>query len=257
MDEREDLGTRQLNELITQLALLKSRRQEAEADNAVTARLLEDGARIDELPEIAQLPGINDLKSKLSDVDRRLADAGSVYGERHPMVQGLRKERGEIQARIASQARAAQTRNENEAGRLRAQEQSLEQAIAAQRAELLQQKADRDRIVSYQRQLASVQQIYDTALQKYDGILMASNISTPNISVLRAAELPTVPDRPKKLRSLLASVVVGLVVGLMLALLLELRRRTIRCPDDMELAGGPALIGRIGFAGRPAAERTA
>ena len=254
VDEREDLGTRQLNELITQLALLQNRRQEAEADNAVTARLIESGARIEELPEIAQLPGINDLKSKLSDVNRRLADAQAIYGARHPTVLGLQQERGGLQARISAEARAARNRNENEAERLKEQEAALDKAIAAQRASVLEQKANRDQIVSYQRQLASVQQIYNTALQKYDGLLMASNISTPNITVLRAAELPIAPDRPKKLQSLIASVIAGGVIGLLLALALELRQRRVRCPDDMERPGGPALIGRIGFAGRPLGE---
>ncbi|MEI2414835.1 hypothetical protein V8Z80_01490 [Orrella sp. JC864] len=247
--ERDDLGLRQLNELTTQLALLQNRRQEAEANNEITAKLVAQGARIDELPEIAQLPSINDLKSKLSDVNRRLADAQAVYGSNHPAVRGLAQERSGIQARIDSEARAALERNRNEAARYAAQEDALQAAIAKERTALLEEKQHRDRIAAYQRQLASVQQIYNTALQKYDGLLMASNVTTPNLTVLRAAELPTVPARPRKVQSLVASAIVGLVAGLMLALLAELRQRRVRCPDDMDRADGPPLIGRIGHPG--------
>ncbi|MCH3719063.1 hypothetical protein LZB68_08275, partial [Campylobacter lari] len=77
--------------------------------------------------------------------------------------------------------------------RLQTQKAALQRDIEAQRAKVLDQMAKRDRIAAYRRQFAGVEQVYQTALQKYDGILMASNISLPNLAVLRAADVPTSP----------------------------------------------------------------
>jgi len=244
--EQNDLATRQLNELTTQLAQLQSRRQQAQAAGEAARRMLADGVRVEDLPEIAGLPVIDALKAGLSGVSQRLNDAAAVLGPRHPTVRGLAAERDGLAARIRSEAQAAHVRRQNEAGMLQAQEKALLADIDRQRALLLEQKTHRDRIMSYQRQLASVEQVYRTALQKYDGLLMASTITPPSLTVLRAADLPDRRSRPRVLLSLAASVVVGLLAGLCAALLLELLQRRVRCAQDVARPGLP-LLGRIGY----------
>ncbi|MCJ9714247.1 hypothetical protein LWS69_34870, partial [Bordetella hinzii] len=135
---------------------------------------------------------------------------------------------------------------DSEVQRLEAQKAALQRDMDAQRAKVLDQMAKRDRIAAYQRQFAGVEQVYQTALQKYDGILMASNISLPSLSVLRAAEVPSSPSRPKVRTSLVLGLLFGIMAGLALALLLELSRRRVRCLDDLERNTSLPVLGRVG-----------
>jgi polysaccharide biosynthesis transport protein len=246
-NEHNDLQSRQLGDLMTSLIAVKNQQQEAQARKSATDTLLNNGVLINELPEIAQRPNINDLKSKLSDVNRRLADVQDVLGPRHPKTMSLIAERNDIIARILQESRSALESQQVDVRKLSLQEASLQKEVDNQRAKLLEQKQHRDTITSYQRQLDSVERVYNTALAKYDEILMASNINTFDLSVLRVAEAPTTHSKPLLLQNLAASIVIGLALGLCLALLYELGQRRVRCEDDLVRGIHMPLIGHIGI----------
>lgn len=246
-NEHNDLQSRQLGNLMASLITVQNQQQETQARRNVTDSLLRNGVRIDELPEIAQLPHINDLKSKLSDVNKRLADVQEVLGPRHPRTMALISERDDIIARIMREARGSLETRQIDTRRLAIQERLLQKQVDAQRARLLEQKQHRDTIISYQRQLASVERVYTAALAKYDEILMASNIDTFGLTVLRVAETPGTYSRPLLLQNIAASILVGLALGFCLALLVELNQRRVRCEDDLVRSLPLPLIGRIGI----------
>lgn len=244
--ERDDLQTRQLADLVNALNGVKAERREAAARKQNIDNLLRSGVHPNELPDIAQRPNIADLKSKISDVDRRLAEVRNVLGPNHPRTLSLIQERNALLVREDREARSMLDLVQLDTARLDLQEASLQREIDAQNAKLSEQKGYRDTILSYQRRLDSVERVYNSALTKYDDLLMASNINTPDLAVLRVAEAPTRAAKPLLLQNLAASVVVGLVLGLGLALLLEFSRRRVRSQDDVIKGVHLPLIGRIG-----------
>lgn len=246
-NERNDFQSRQLGDLMTSLMAVKNQQQEAQARKAATENLLRSGIAPDELPEVAQRPNINDLKSKLNDANNRLAEVQQVLGPKHPKTLSLIAERNELQARVVRESRSSLDALQTDAKRLAMQEQALQREVDAQRDKLLEQKQHRDTITSYQRQLDSVERVYNTALQKYDEILMASNISTLDLTVLRVAEAPTSHSKPLMMQNIAASILVGLALGLCLALLYELSQRRVRCQDDLVRGIHLPLIGHIGI----------
>jgi succinoglycan biosynthesis transport protein ExoP len=246
-NERNDLQSRQLGDLMTSLITVQNQQQEAQARKNATDSLVRGGLRIDELPEVAQRPNINDLKSKLSDVNKRLSDIQDVLGPRHPKTLALISERDDIATRIAREARSSLDAQQIDARRLAMQEEALKKEVDSQRDKLLEQKKHRDTITSYQRQLDSVERVYNTALAKYDEILMASNINTFDLAVLRVAEVPSSHSKPLLLQNIAASILVGLALGFCLALLYELGQRRVRCEDDLLRGIHLPLIGHIGI----------
>jgi uncharacterized protein involved in exopolysaccharide biosynthesis len=246
-NERNDLQSRQLGDLMTSLITVQNQQQEAQARKNATDSLVRGGLRIDELPEVAQRPNINDLKSKLSDVNKRLSDIQDVLGPRHPKTLALISERDDIATRITREARSSLDAQQIDARRLAMQEEALRKEVDTQRDKLLEQKKHRDTITSYQRQLDSVERVFNTALAKYDEILMASNINTFDLTVLRVAEVPSSHSKPLLLQNIAASILVGLALGFCLALLYELGQRRVRCEDDLVRGIHLPLIGHIGI----------
>jgi succinoglycan biosynthesis transport protein ExoP len=246
LSERDGIETRQLNDLTTALSNVQTQQLEAQSRKHATDQLLARGVRPDELPEIAQLPNINDLKSKLSDVNKRLADIQNVLASQHPKIRALREERDELLTRISREARGALNSQQLDSERLAAQEKNLRETVDKLSAELLLKKQHRDTITSYQRQLESVERIYNAALQKYDELLMASNINIPNVTVLRPAEIPTSHAKPILFKNLLAGLILGAILGLSIGLLRELNQRKIRCKDDMVRGTNLPMIGHVG-----------
>ena len=247
-----DVDMRRLQAMNALRVEVANRREGAQASVERIRSLQSQGVPADQLPDVAQLPTLQALKHQLSDVERRRTEASGRLGPQHPVMRGLGAERAALQAQLKTEAQAALAGVGVEAERLQAQEARLTQDIEAVQARILATRAHRDRIAAYQRQLASVEQVYNAALQKYDGLLMASHIVQANLSVLRAAEAPTTPSAPRKGASLAASLIAGLALGLILALMLELAVRRVRCADDLRRGSRLALLGQVGAHVAPA-----
>lgn len=244
--EENDLSMLRLQRQTAALATLQNQRLEAQAQNAAARRLVSQGIAPAELPGIAQLPTIQDLKSAIIAIQRKINEAHSTYGPRHPTMLALQAELEQSRARLAREAQAALDGTRTDDARLESQERGLHQDIAAAQADVLKKKGQRDRIAAYERQLASVQQVYNSALQKYDSLLLASNSTLTNISVMRPADTPSDPSSPKVTRGLAAGIVVGLLLGVGLALILELAIRRLRCEEDLLRSTGLPLLATIG-----------
>ena len=133
-----------------------------------------------------------------------------------------------------------------EGNRLADQERALGRNFDEQQRSLLETKRHRDVISSYQRQLESTQRVYNTAVAKYDEILMSGTVNATNLSVLRKPEAPLRHSKPQITKSLIMSVLVGLALGLGLSFVLEVTVRRLRCREDMERGLGLRIFGQIG-----------
>lgn len=245
VNDQNDLKAQQLNDFVNTLSGVQAQLMQARANSAAIEQLLKEGIRPDDLPEVAQMPNINDLKSKLSDVNRRLADVNGVLGPNHPKIIALAEERNQLLGRLRQEAHGALETLKTQVTKLSLQEKSMQKAVDAQQALILDEKQHRDVIISYQRQLESVERIYNAAVQKYDELLMASQVNTPNFTILRMAIAPTTHSKPLLLKNIAASVIVGLLIGMCLSLLAELRNRKIRITDDLLEINLP-MLGQIG-----------
>jgi uncharacterized protein involved in exopolysaccharide biosynthesis len=241
-----DIAQRQFNEMASAATQIQARQQAAQARNRITEQMLQSGMRPDELPEISGVLAVADLKSRLNTVNERIENVSSVLGANHPTLRSLIDERNQVQARLTRAARSALDAQRNELATIRMEGSTLQQTIDTQRGKLLENLQHRDQLSAYRRQLASAEQVYNAALQKYDGLLMASNITQPSITALRPAELPSNPSHPVVRRSLMLGLLAGIFASLCLALLLELRQRRIRCDDDVIRGVTLPLLGRVG-----------
>lgn len=246
-------NARRLRDMLTEQQTLQAQIREARARNETTSRMLASGVRPENLPYMATLSTLNDLHGSLDTVNRQISTVDGALGRNHPAVRGLLAERQRLQANIATVAQAALTGQRDDLVLLQTQESALANDIAQQRKLVLQQLDEHDRIAAYQRQIQGAEQVYNDALQKYGSVLMASRVTLPHMVVLHVAEAPVKPSSPKVGRALLAGLLVGLMGGVALALLLELRKRRVRCTDD--LLRSPTL-GMIGHIGRPSFAKT-
>lgn len=246
LNEQTDLQTRQLNDLTNSLNQVNSQLFAAQSRNETFKRFKQQGIAVDEIPDIAQMPNINDLKSKLSIVNASLSDAQSVLGAAHPKVIALVHQRNDLLGRIRQEAQTAINYQEQEVNRLQAQKKSFEDAIANQSKIVMENKNHRDTVLSYQRQLDSINHSYNSAIQRYDEVVMAGNVAVSNITVLRPAQLPNSASKPVLLNNLAAGLIFGILISICLALLREFTHRKVRIQQDMTIALNIPLLGTIG-----------
>lgn len=243
-DERYDNASKQLAELSTRLMDVQAQYSQVSARRHAWQTMLHSGRPPDDLPEIAAMKVIGDLKSKLSEAESRLADMSDEYGSSHPMVRAAQAQRAALRQRLERESRAALSALLTEEGRYAEMLATLKGQMHNLEQQMLEGKQHRDVLGSLQRQLESARRIYDSAAQKYDEILMASNIDSPSLEVLRWAAPPERHSKPRLSTNLIMSVAVGLVVGLCLAFLVELANRRVRCLEDMQREFSIPVLGK-------------
>lgn len=247
VDERADLESKQMNALSTRLMEVQLQRVEAQAKRNTLEKLLKDGRSSADIPVIAGIGNISGLKASISNLDMQLANARTTLGVRHPRYLAIQEERQVLNERLQKETATAMAASLSSESRLQQQEKVIEADLANYQKKTFENKKHRDVISSYQRQLDSVQKIYNAALQKFDELLMTSNVSISNAAVMQWAELPEKPAKPLLRNNLLFGLMAGMVLGFGSAFLIEMSRRRVRCLDDLEREFDIPVLAKIGY----------
>ncbi|MDP1977096.1 Wzz/FepE/Etk N-terminal domain-containing protein [Undibacterium sp.] len=247
VDERADLESKQMNALSVRLIDIQLQRVEAQAKRQSLEKLVREGSPESDIPEIAGIGHISGLKAALISLDTQLANAKITLGARHPKYMAINDERQALMDKLKRESATAFDMLGAAEARLIQQEKVIESEIASYQKKTFENKIHRDVISSYQRQLDSVQKIYNAAIQKFDELLMTSNVAISNASVMQWAELPEKHAKPLLRNNLVFGLLAGLVFGFGLAFLLELMNRRVRCLEDLEREFDEPVMAKIGF----------
>ena len=247
VDERADIESKQMNALSVRLVEVQLQKVEAQAKRQSLEKLVKQGSPESDIPEIAGIGHISGLKAALISLETQLANAKVTLGPRHPKYMAINDERQALLDKLQREsATAFETLGATES-RLAQQEAVIESEIATYQKKTFENKKHRDVISSYQRQLDSVQKIYNAAIQKFDELLMTSNVAISNASVMQWAELPEKHAKPLLRNNLVFGLLAGVVFGFGLAFLLELMNRRVRCLEDLEREFDEPVMAKIGF----------
>ncbi len=233
-DERLDTGSRQFSELSSRLLTVQAAQSEAGARYRSIQSQVAAGTRPQDIAEIARTEVVREVKARLIEADGRLFEASGVLGKNHPRYKALEADRQALQSLLEREAANVLKSLELDARRHADQANGLAAEMTARQQQLLEMKKHRDVLASYQRQLNSAQQVYTSAVARYDEILIQSNVTSPTMAVLQWAERPLRHSKPKLISNVIVSLPGGLFLGLVLALLLELSYRRVRCLEDLQ-----------------------
>jgi succinoglycan biosynthesis transport protein ExoP len=232
-DERLDTGSRQFSDLNGRLLTVQAAQSEAGTRRKAIQTLLSKGTKAYDIPDISRQEGVRDVKLRLIDVESKLSEASGVLGPNHPRYKSLETDRVALLAQLDRASSSALQSIEQEEKRFADQAARIQSDIAVRQQQLLEMKKHRDVIASYQRQLTSAQQIYNSAVARYDEILIQSNVSSPTIALLQWAEKPVRHAKPNIVNNVVVSIPGGVLLGLLCALLLEFSYRRMRCVEDL------------------------
>src|SRR5690606_32035860 len=118
----------------------------------------------------------------------------------------------------------------------------INQALAAQRARLLDLKEGRDGLAVLIRNVNTAQSAYDTAMQRFLVNQVESRANHGDATLLTAAAVPRAPHSPNIPLNLALSLMVGIMLGLALVLVREMTDRRVHSPLELaEITGAPVL----------------
>lgn len=127
-------------------------------------------------------------------------------------------------------------------------ESSIRDALAAQKARVLEISHQRDELGILQGDVVNAQKVLDMAMQRFSQTNMEGQANQSEVAVLDPAFPPMETYRPKLLINLLISIFLGSMLAVGFALLAEMRDRRIRAPEDLSLGLNLPVLGVIAAA---------
>ncbi len=241
------LTSQQLTELNAQLILAKAARAEAEARYKQTRRLHNAEGGIESSGEVLGSMLIQNLRKQEADIQRKLAELRTEYGERHPKMINLRAEARSLKNKIKSEIAKIAKGLENEVAIARARELSLKKSIDALNKQIAASSDDMIQLHALEREAEANRTLLKTLLSR---MKEASNQDDKNIQLADArivskAKMPGRPSFPKKLPIIVLAIIGSAIIGLLLAFLFEYLDQGFRSGDEIEQFTGMTSLGFV------------
>jgi uncharacterized protein involved in exopolysaccharide biosynthesis len=233
-DERLDVENQRLNDLSSQLVALQS----------LTSESISRQAQISSnSQEVLNNPVVAGLRADLSRSEAKLKELQSKLGEAHPQVQELKASVEELRANMNSEASRVKTSVAINKTVSLSREGQIRSALEAQRAKVLQMKAQRDEASVLLRDLENSQKAYDASQARLYQTSLESQSSQTNISILKSASPPADHAFPKLGLNLALSIFMGALLAFGVTVLKEMTNRRLRTIEDINQVLNLPLIG--------------
>lgn len=222
--ETQNFATRQLTDISTELARVRSERANTAARAEGMRTALADGRPADTLADIVGSPMIQRLKENHANVQAQIADLSTALLDGHPRLKGLKSQLEGIEGAIRSETRKILASLENEAkvGQLR--EQQLVQQMNTLKAQSAQAGEEEVGLRALEREATAQRQLLETYLARYREATSrtVANATPADARVISRAVVPTSQSFPKVLPITIVAAFASLLVSCVVIMLGEL-----------------------------------
>ena len=247
--DRQNVSADRLRQVQTDLLHARSDFMDKEARRQTAAAILPDA-----LPDIAKDTDLQQLRSKLIDLQRQDAELSTIFKPDYSEVKKVRAQMAELRSVIEQQRKGILNRIDSEYRESRTRVRLLTGAFdeAMQRAVKEAQMAVQYDILK--RDVDTTLNDYQATLGRSKELNVAAAIQTSNIRVIDMAKPPERPYSPKLPLNIALGMFSGFSLGMVSILIRDRSNQNLRYPgESMTRLGVPELasIGSIeGFSGK-------
>lgn len=227
---------KQMTDVSAELATAVTERAALEARLRQYRTALDSAGRNRVAGDIVDSPLMESLQTEEAKAQQQLAEMSTSFGEKYPPAVGLREKLRNIHAAMRRESQRVIASIENDLHIARMKEQDLKQRLGSLQEGVSQMngadvtlralersaQADRRVLDDFMARLTTTTQNADTSWQK------------PDAQIASYAQLPVVPERPKKLLLILTSGIASLIGAALVVHLLEHSNRSIRSLKEVE-----------------------
>lgn len=248
------VNEQQLSELNAQLILARSDRAERQARYQRSQTIIRQGGNLDEIGDVLKSAVIADMRRQQAEMERKLADLSSRYGEKYPTVINARNERNGLRQQIYSEAKriVAGLKNDVEVANTRVE--SLEDSLNVSQVSASVNNQALIQLRELEREAEANKALYGNFLGRFKETEEQEQLQGSDARVISAATMPLAASYPKKSLALMLAMFVNAGLGIGLGLLMDRLDNTIHNARELEselglpvLASVPLLDGEDGL----------
>jgi capsular exopolysaccharide synthesis family protein len=192
-------------------------------------------------PAVAAAPGVQEARSKVSELQAEYSRLGDTLGEKHPDMVRLRGDIQVAQDKLQAELRSALRGLEADAQAARAREEGLEANLVQARADSLEVGRKSIEYNTLRREVDASKQLFQQLVSRSKETGLESELRTTNVRIMEQAEVPRAPFSPDRSRNYQLGLLIGLALGFGLAFLFEHVDNTVKTPEEVKALGLPFL----------------
>lgn len=245
VENRLAVYPQQLSEFSSQLSKAQAELKEYEALYAQIKDLGKNYDNIEMIPLFADNNVLQGLREKLFQAEQKIKDLSKKYGYKHPVMINAKAERDLLlkEKKFEVNRIIESTRNSYELTKSR--EQNLNQLLTKTKNEML---SVNERFTQYsimKREVDMNRVVYDALSSSIKKASVTEQSHNINIWVVRNADLPKAPSKPRKKRNMALGLILGLFGGIGLAFFIEYLDNSVKDGKDVEQRFGLTILGAV------------
>jgi uncharacterized protein involved in exopolysaccharide biosynthesis len=185
---------------------------------------------------IVSMPTSSPARAELAQVDSQIAQESQVLGPNHPDLQALRNKRAALSQQVLQDQAASQSAARAAAGASSAGIGALDRMMSAQRARVMGQRDNLERLRQLQQDVALRRDLYTKTAERAAEFRHEAAAPVTGITMLGSAVTPQAAKFPNWPLIIFGSLFLGLGAGVLVGLLMELFARRVRSAEDLKLA---------------------
>jgi capsular exopolysaccharide synthesis family protein len=198
-----------------------------------------------DLPQILTNKVIEELRGRRGQLVTDYQEKSETFRADYPAMIQLNNKIKEIDRQVGVEVKAIKSSLKAAFEASLSQENEMKQRIEKLRAEALDLQKRSIQYNTLKHEVETTRSLYESLLQRFKEVDVASGVGTNNIFVVDRAQLPRAPSSPDKLKSLLIALAIGLAIGAGGTFALEQFDDVIYSPLEAELASGLTLLGVV------------
>lgn len=222
--ENATFAAKQLNDISTELARVRTDKASAEARAESVRTVLGSGGEPDTLSDVVGSQMIQRLKENEAQIQGQISDLSTSLLDQHPRLKGLRSQLAGIRGQIKAETTKILASLENEAKVARSRERQLVQQLGTLKADSARAGVDEVGLKALDREATAQRQLLETYLGRYREATSrtGANSIPADARVISAAVPPTERQFPKILPITIVGGIAGFLLSAVTILLAEL-----------------------------------
>ena len=232
--DTETITAQKLAQLNVQVVEAETARVEAETRYNQAMAFAQNPLMLGSIPEVISNDMVRQIMAAEFGLLQRKSEMSKKYGAHHPQMEAIESELKTLQPKKEQAMNRVVNALNNAYKIARAKENSLKEALAAQKSESLNLNQKSIEYANLHRNAQSAKEMYGLLLKRFKEKSFLENMNTDNIRIVDKAEVPQSPIKPQKARNIFIAFFLGLGIALGMAFLLEYLDDAIGVPEDLE-----------------------
>ncbi len=233
-------------QILTNERLLQARGERIRLETEVASlRRLLAAAGPEQIASQVESPVMSELRLEVSAAKRRLAELGTIYGSRHPLLLDARAQLEQALRDVEVEAGRALASRENALAAIRSEEAQLQATLSRDSDAGRAMGSQRSSIAALQSEIETMQTLLDGYLTRFNQTAEQHSIIRPDARVISAAVPPRFPSSPSRATVVLIGFVAAGMLGMLLGYLRDATDRTLRSLGAAERTLGVPVLGAI------------